>query len=357
MSTSPLVSVVTITYNHDKYIRQALESFVMQKTNFDFEVVVADDASSDKTSQIIEEYAKAYPSIIKPILRRKNIGAVANSIGSLKAANGKYIALCEGDDYWTDSEKLQRQVDFLDSNPKYALCFHPVRIFFENGDEPDSVYPATTDKALFTTKELLKKNFIQTDSVMYRRQNYRNLPDNILPLDWYLHSYHAQFGKIGFINRPMAAYRRHVGGMWWDSDKNVEQIWLKHGLPHLKLFVEMLNFYKNNSEYQKIIYGHIGKLLSSFAGVDAKGSGKLLKKALDEFPQIIGPLLIQQNAELTLKEKELMVKKNKIDDLTKSQARLENKIDQKNEEVRLIKASRFWQLRNHIARLIGKQVI
>ena len=132
MSKRPLVSVVSITYNQEKFIREALEGMVLQKTNFDFEIIVADDASTDATAAIIQEYADAYPGLIKPVLRKKNLGAIANSLSSLRLARGKYLALCEGDDYWTDENKLQKQVDFLEAHQDYALCFHPVRVFFDD---------------------------------------------------------------------------------------------------------------------------------------------------------------------------------------------------------------------------------
>src|SRR4051794_36797472 len=112
MTRHPKVSVVTITYNLEAYIREALDSFLAQVTDFDFEVIVADDCSSDATPQIVEEYARAHPGVFKPILRRKNIGAQPNSVSSLMAATCDYVALCEGDDFWTDPAKLQKEADF-----------------------------------------------------------------------------------------------------------------------------------------------------------------------------------------------------------------------------------------------------
>src|SRR5690606_17979110 len=134
---------------------------------------------------IIKEYATKYPGIIKPILRKKNLGPQKNFLDVLRASKGEYIALCEGDDYWTDSSKLQKQVDFMDAHPGYALCFHLVRVFFEEKSKPDQIYPKTDKSKGLRTQNLLKENFIQTNSVMYRRQNYKDLPDNILPLDWF----------------------------------------------------------------------------------------------------------------------------------------------------------------------------
>lgn len=274
---TPKVSIVCITYNQEKYIGETLESFVTQKTDFEFEAIIADDCSTDGTAKIIRQYAKKYPGIIKPTLRSKNVGVGNNLLGALTAAKGKYIALCEGDDFWTDPNKLQLQADFLDKNPSCAMVFHPVRVFFENNEEEESIYPQTKDTAVFTTEELLKTNFIQTNSVMYRGQNYKNLPTNILPLDWYLHLYHAQFGKIGFIDRVMSAYRRHPGGLWWDSYKDLDEIWKKYGINHVRLYAELLKIYGGNLGYKDIIDNHISGTISALNRVVKKN------KANDKF--------------------------------------------------------------------------
>ena len=108
-----------------------------QKTNFKFEVLIGDDASTDGTPKIINEYAAKYPDIIKPIIRTVNLGAMANLVDLFYKANGQYIALCEGDDFFTDNSKLQLQSDFLDKNKDYTVCFHPVKFFYDDGSEPD----------------------------------------------------------------------------------------------------------------------------------------------------------------------------------------------------------------------------
>lgn len=127
----PLVSICCLTYNHAPYIRDTIEGFLIQKTNFPFEIIIHDDASTDGTDEIIREYEAKYPDIIKPIYETENqhskeLGKVTKITYS--AACGKYIALCEGDDYWTDPYKLQKQVDFLEENEEYAVCFHRYKI-------------------------------------------------------------------------------------------------------------------------------------------------------------------------------------------------------------------------------------
>lgn len=257
----PKVSIITITYNHEKYIREALDSFVMQEVDFEFEVLVADDASTDKTQAIISEYAKRYPELIKPLLRKNNMGAWTNFLDVFKQAKGQYVALCEGDDFWTDPNKLQKQVDFLDAHPNHALCFHPVRVFFENNEEEQSTFPM--QKSGFTTEKLLQENYIQTNSVMYRRrEDYSNLAIDIMPGDWYLHLYHAQFGKIGFINSTMSAYRRHSSGIWWGSQFSSLAFWKKHAQSHLDFFEEIRKLYAlAGKRYEQAIDDREARLL------------------------------------------------------------------------------------------------
>ena len=119
-----LVSIVCITYNHESYLRRALDGFLMQKTSFAYEIVLAEDCSTDGTRKICEEYAAKYPEIIHYIYRDHNVGYNENEYEAMCAARGKYIAYCEGDDYWTIPDKLQKQVDFLESHPDYSICWH-----------------------------------------------------------------------------------------------------------------------------------------------------------------------------------------------------------------------------------------
>ncbi len=120
----PMVTVVTITYNHLPYIEKCIQGVLMQQTAFPIEFIIGEDFSTDGTREIVFENAKKYPNTIRVITADYNVGAEANSLRCLKAYRGKYIALCEGDDYWTDPFKLQKQVDFLEKNPEYVMCYH-----------------------------------------------------------------------------------------------------------------------------------------------------------------------------------------------------------------------------------------
>lgn len=240
--TEAKLSICVVTYNHAPYITRALDGFLMQKTDFPFRVIVGDDASTDGTTDIIRRYAEQHPDIIKPIFHPENIGAFDNSMSVYRAAQTPYVALCDGDDYWTDPDKLQMQVDFLDSHPDFSLCFHPVAVRHEGESLPDSRIPPDGfrfPKKGLGLKDLLESNFIQTNSVVYRWRFNRDplslIPDGIAPGDWFIHLLHAETGKIGFIDRTMAVYRRHATGIW--TGAGVSDEWFcKYGIPHIKFF-------------------------------------------------------------------------------------------------------------------------
>ena len=168
-----LVSIRCLVYNHEPYLRQCLEGFVMQKTNFRFEAIVHDDASTDGSATIIREYAEKYPDIIKPIYETEN--QYSKRDGSLTritnaACRGKYIAICEGDDYWIDPLKLQKQVDFLEAHPDYLLCGTNGLILWDNGTNAPEYFNRN-----FTSRELMPEDVIgkwpfPTASLMYRHE-------------------------------------------------------------------------------------------------------------------------------------------------------------------------------------------
>jgi glycosyltransferase involved in cell wall biosynthesis len=341
--SKPKVSVISITYNHEKYIREALDGFVAQKTDFNIEVIVADDASTDKTPSIIREYAKKYPNVFKPILREKNIGAVKNFYGAIRAAKGNYIALCEGDDYWTNPRKLQIQANFMDRHPKYAICFHSVRVFFEEDEVGESIFPATRNRTEFTIESLLNDNYIQTNSVMYRAQDYQKMPEHILPLDWYLHLYHAQFGKIGFINEVMSAYRRHPEGLWWSAHNNKIELWRRHGLPHFALFVELMKLYGEKDEYRKIIAGWMYKVLLGIVEVEQKYGASTLKEVLSKYPDSTIIALLSMNQDIAYWQDRVSSAGHMIE-------LKENHIQNLEAQLRQIQSNRAWQ----VAQSFGK---
>lgn len=222
------VSVCMITYNHELFVKQAIEGVLMQKVNFPIELVIGEDSSTDSTQKICEDYAQKYRGIIKLLPSEKNLGMMPNFISTLQACTGKYIALCEGDDYWTDPYKLQQQVDFLELNPDYALCFHDVMIL-KDGELLDDYItrrvPEETD-----ILELTKGNYLHTSSVVFKNGLFGNLPEQFLKApvgDYFLHMLNARYGKIKKIRKVMAVYRTHPGSIHSNkpqSQKNDE--WL-----------------------------------------------------------------------------------------------------------------------------------
>ena len=225
MQDNICVSIICNTYNHEKYIAHALESFLMQKTDFSFEILVHDDASTDSTPDIIKTYAEKYPDIIKPILQTENQfskGINVTQVFQYSRAKGKYIAFCEGDDYWIDSLKLQKQVDFLEANADFAVHCHNFKT--QNGSivraesHFDTLNPATE----MTISDLSKNNIIPTLTAVFRNQELL-FPDWTLqsPLgDIILFLQVVKNGKIKYLNEKMAVYRQNVG-VW--SGKKMDQ--------------------------------------------------------------------------------------------------------------------------------------
>lgn len=212
------VSACIITYNHQDYIVDCLEGALSQKVDFDYEIVIGEDKSTDATLKICEEYASKYPDKIRIIKREANLGMIGNWVDTIKYCRGKYIALCEGDDYWTDPLKLQKQVDFLEQNKEYSGCFHKVKALigssFYEDETIEQRYENSSGKNKITKLDLLREgNFIHTCTFVFR--NYpvsdsfelRNSPvgDYLLFLDV------ASNGYLKRIDECLAVYRRGIG--------------------------------------------------------------------------------------------------------------------------------------------------
>ncbi len=226
MEQKPLVSVRLMVYNNEPYIREAVESILMQKTEFRVEIVVGDDFSTDNTLKIIRSYEDTEKINIRILDRpvggeywrkrkSKNASVRTNFIDIVENCHGKYVALLDGDDYWTDPLKLQKQVDFMEANPEYAICFHEVQIFNQQRKslEEDTI----TKRVLPTTEsiDLAQGNYIHTPSVLFR--NDFNIPNwfSKSPLgDWTLYMLAATNGKVYKIEDTMAVYRQHEESIW-----------------------------------------------------------------------------------------------------------------------------------------------
>ncbi len=208
------VSVALLTYNHKNFIKECLESILSQETNFAFEVVVGDDCSNDSTTDIVLEYKKKYPEIIKILPRDKNLGMNNNFTRTIDACRGEYVAFIEGDDYWTDVDKLQMQSDFLDRNKEYSFCFHLVKKIEEKKEE--ILIPEEDKRRDLFLEDFLEKNFLGSSSIFFRRSLISNWPKwirNSGMMDWPLYIILLKQGRAGFINRTMGVYRIHGGGI------------------------------------------------------------------------------------------------------------------------------------------------
>jgi glycosyltransferase involved in cell wall biosynthesis len=211
------LSILMITYNHQNYIKQALDSILMQVTNFEYEIVVGEDCSTDNTRKILCEYQLKYPDKIRLLLPDQNLGMMKNFIQTYQACQGEYIAILEGDDYWTCSNKLQKQVDFLNNNPDFTICFHNANYLWEIDDHPPhGLLCKESQKEVSTLEDLLVENFIPTLTSMFRNRQFGAFPDWFLRMkfgDWPLHILNAEHGKIGYLNESMASYRVHSCGV------------------------------------------------------------------------------------------------------------------------------------------------
>ena len=210
----PLVSILCQTYNHELFIRQCLDGILMQKTNFLFDVLIHDDASQDNTAFVIKEYQAKYPTIIRPVYQQENQFSQGKKVFSgiqLPRVKAKYIAVCEGDDYWTDPLKLQKQIDFLEQNPGYGLIYSKVRCFDQAKNKFEKRLwggPATH------FDELIHRNTIPTLTVAFRSDICKQYIEEFRPeeSDWKLGDYPtwlfiALKSKLFFSNEVTGVYR------------------------------------------------------------------------------------------------------------------------------------------------------
>lgn len=219
-----MVSVCLITYNHEEYISTAINGVLNQKVDFEYELIIADDFSTDRTREIVLEYKKKHPKLIKLILQKKNVGPKKNWLDLLSAPKGKYVAYFEGDDYWTDPYKLQKQVDFLEANPDYVLTGHDAVVIDENGNKiKDSALHGSCCNGDASARELKQGFWVLSLSICFRNV-LKEFPSKIAIGDTALTSFLGNYGKYKYFDdiKP-AVYRVHSGGTWSlksPSDKN-----------------------------------------------------------------------------------------------------------------------------------------
>ena len=263
------ISVICLAYNHEKYIRKCLDGFVMQKTNFKYEVLINDDCSTDNTAQIIREYEEKYPDIIKPIYQTENQHSKGVKITRqilLPLAKGKYVAFCEGDDYWCDESKLQTQFDAMEANPNCKMCVHKVLRISEDGAPTQITYPRFQQKTgVINGEDFIYKTIIysfQTSSYVFNAEAFKNLfqdtPEfaRIAPVgDECYVLYFGSIGDVYYIDKVMSCYRNWSIGSWSsrhraDNKKNIDAIY-----KIIRMFEEFNKYssYAYNTAIQKRI--------------------------------------------------------------------------------------------------------
>ena len=236
------VSVLVVTFNQENFIAQALDSILMQEGNFDYEIVIGEDCSIDKTRDIVIDYRKRYPDRIRLLLHPKNLGMTKNFVQTYKACKGEYIAILEGDDYWTSTRKLQKQVDFLDANSDFVICYHNARAVREDAKLPSNLLCPLFQKRESTIEDVIIGSAVPTLTIMLRNGLITDFPDWYFDLrygDWTLLMLIAQYGKIGYIKEPMATYRIHDSGAASSAYTNRET-YTRHILEVIKMY-EVVN--------------------------------------------------------------------------------------------------------------------
>ena len=262
-NTVPLVSVLCMTYNHENFIEDAINGFLIQETNFPFEVLIHDDASTDSTAKIIKKYEKKYPNIIKPIYQIKN--QYSKGLCPLweylyPKAKGKYIAICEGDDYWTDPLKLQKQVDYLEAHPEVVISSFDANIVDSDGNKiSDSKLPINHHRD-YSSQELLEgKAWLLTLNWVYRNINIGFIPERLKVIngDKFFTSILGQHGSSHHhTDINPSVYRMHKGGIWssLDEENKLEA--------HINTYFWMYKYYKRigNLEIAEVFYNKFNSL-------------------------------------------------------------------------------------------------
>jgi glycosyltransferase involved in cell wall biosynthesis len=212
------LSVLLMTYNHAPFVEQAVRSVLDQRTSFPFEVVIAEDGSTDDTAAIVSRFESEQPDRVRVLSRGRNLGLTANFLDAYTQCRGAYVATLDGDDYWTAPDKLQRQVDFLDQNSQFSFCFHNVRVISDQSGEDGQEIGATADgQTIFELEDLVKGNFVPFGSVVARNRLIPEFADwvrDIPGIDWVFGMLTARRGPFARIDGCLGVYRKHAGGAW-----------------------------------------------------------------------------------------------------------------------------------------------
>lgn len=235
MSLLPIrkkISVLVITYNHEKYLREALEGILCQQVEADLEIIISDDNSTDGTLTIARDYQKKHPGLIHILTSSTQSGHTHNYERAWKQAAGDYIAHCDGDDYWTSSKKLSQQLSFLEENPSFSSCAHKMWAICEEDQSKHGPIPRT-DQTVFTTEHLVEACFPHNCSLLFRNRLFKEFPDYFHQLtghDWCIDFLNSLFGPIKILPEAMGVWRMRANGLW-GGRKSVFH--LQHGIHFL----------------------------------------------------------------------------------------------------------------------------
>jgi len=278
--SNPLVSVRVVTYNHEKYIAQCLEGILMQRTNFPFEVIVGEDCSTDNTRKIVFDYQAKFPEKIRVITSEKNVGGMENAIRFQQACNGKYHALCEGDDYWIDPLKLQKQADFMEAHPEYSMCCHDALVVRDDKNATPRYYFDASIPDVIEIKDLLRLNLaIPTASMFARADAFASIPEwrkRILYGDLLLRLWCAHHGKIKKLTDTMSVYRVHPSSLMAHSLVNTSA--------HYELILEIYQKFDAETDYQ-----YATMIKNATEAIEEEKNFKKIRQTLGKFYIFVKP--------------------------------------------------------------------
>lgn len=270
----PDLSVLLITYNHGKYIGQAIESILAQQTKYSIVIHVIEDCSTDNTQEVVMRYVEKYPDRVIPFFNKKNIGfkvTQKNFIRGLRTMNGKYWAVLEGDDYWSSPHKIEKQIDFLEANADFVACGHnTIKIYEDGSKEPHRFLYWDNTPEVHTIEGLIMiESFFHASSLVYRNVYQGNPPDyfsNPWSCDIFINIAHAQWGKYRYFNEDMSVYRAHAGGRF--SNMKLPDGWI-FNIDGLRRYNEWLR-YRYLKTFSRSIARYCSVLLRG-AGRDGAG--------------------------------------------------------------------------------------
>lgn len=275
----PIVSVCCTTYNHENFISEAIDGFLMQETNFPFEIIIRDDCSSDNTAEIVRNYAENYPHLIKPIFETQN--CFSKGIKPMpeiyKKASGKYFALCEGDDYWIDPLKLQKQVDIFMTNSDVSICFHPAVEVDIDHNHPKIICKHFNENQFVPTKDAIlgRGGYMPTASLMFKNERIEEMISSFkgAPIgDFFTQVYMGAFGDIYFIKDAMCVYIRNRVSSWTEGQKNkdIRRVYNYSMVKAIDDFYFYLNKRNDRCNLYKVLIFYSNGYISCFSGIKNK---------------------------------------------------------------------------------------